>query len=161
MLNCEVWMPGHAELKPKKMLTGAIAIFEMTVYFSKNFGMERKYDLDERLINFTDMIIDVSEALPKTLAGNHIAGQLVRSGTSPALQYGEAQSAESRNDFIHKMKISAKELRETYNCLRIIKKRKWYDEEKLLKILDENNQLISIFVKSIETARKNNATKKE
>jgi four helix bundle protein len=123
--------------------------------------MERKYDLDERLINFADMIIDVSEVLPKTLAGNHIAGQLVRSGTSPALQYGEAQSAESRNDFIHKMKISAKELRETYNCLRIIEKRKWYDEEKLLKVLDENNQLISIFVKSIETARKNNVSKKE
>ena len=67
--------------------------------------MERKYDLDERLINFADMIIDISEFLPKTFAGNHIAGQLVRSGTSPALNYGEAQSAESRNDFIHKMKI--------------------------------------------------------
>ena len=123
--------------------------------------MERKYDLDERLINFADMIIDISEILPKTFAGNHIAGQLVRSGTAPALNYGEAQSAESRNDFIHKMKISAKELRETFNCLRIIRKRKWYSEEKLLKVLDENNQLISIFVKSIETAKKNNSPKKE
>ena len=123
--------------------------------------MERKYDLDERLINFADMIIDISEVLPKAFAGNHIAGQLVRSGTAPALQYGEAQSAESRNDFIHKMKISAKELRETYNCIRLIKKRKWYDEEKILKVLDENNQLISIFVKSIETAKKNNADKRK
>ncbi len=123
--------------------------------------MERKYDLDERLINFADMIIDISEVLPKTFAGNHIAGQLVRSGTAPALNYGEAQSAESRNDFIHKMKVSAKELRETYNCLRIIRKRKWYTEEKLLLVLDENNQLISIFVKSIETAKKNNDDKKE
>ena len=123
--------------------------------------MERKYDLDERLINFADMIIDISEVLPKTFAGNHIAGQLVRSGTAPALQYGEAQSAESRNDFIHKMKISAKELRETYNCIRIIKKRKWYAEEKILQVLDENNQLISIFVKSIETAKKNNTPKKD
>lgn len=122
--------------------------------------MGGKYDLDERLINFADMIIDISEALPKTLAGSHIAGQLVRSGTAPALNYGEAQSAESRNDFIHKMKVSAKELRETYNCLRIIKKRKWYTEEKLLPVLDENNQLISIFVKSIETAKKNNTPKK-
>ncbi len=122
--------------------------------------MERKYDLDERLINFADMIIDISEALPKTFAGNHIAGQLVRSGTAPALNYGEAQSAESRNDFIHKMKISAKELRETYNCLRIIRKRKWHEEDSLLSILDENNQLISIFVKSIETAKKNNQIKK-
>ena len=123
--------------------------------------MERKYDLDERLINFADMIIDISEVLPKTFAGNHIAGQLVRSGTAPALQYGEAQSAESRNDFIHKMKISAKELRETYNCIRLIRKRKWYAEEKILKVLDENNQLISIFVKSIETAKKNNTPKKD
>ena len=123
--------------------------------------MERKYDLDERLINFADMIIDISEVLPKTFAGNHIAGQLVRSGTAPALQYGEAQSAESRNDFIHKMKISAKELRETYNCIRIIKKRKWYAVEKILQVLDENNQLISIFVKSIETAKKNNNPKKD
>ncbi len=118
--------------------------------------MERKYDLDERLINFADMIIDISEVLPKTFAANHIAGQLVRSGTAPALNYGEAQSAESRNDFIHKMKISAKELRETYNCLRIIRKRKWHPEDSLLPVLNENNQLISIFVKSIETARKNN-----
>jgi four helix bundle protein len=122
--------------------------------------MERKFDLDERLINFADMIIDISEVLPKTFAGNHIAGQLVRSGTAPTLNYGEAQSAESRNDFIHKMKISAKELRETYNCLRIVRKRKWYVEEKIILVLDENNQLISIFVKSIETAKKNNNPKK-
>lgn len=118
--------------------------------------MNRKFDLDERLIEFAAVIIDVSESLPKTLAGNHLAGQLVRSGTSPALNYGEAQSAESRNDFIHKMKISAKELRETFNCLRIIRKKQWYNDDKLAKLLDENNQLISIFVKSIETAKKNN-----
>ena len=121
--------------------------------------MERKFDLDERLINFSVAIIDISEGLPKSFAGNHIAGQLVRSGTSPALNYGEAQSAESRNDFIHKMKISAKELRETFNCLRIIKKKNWHPDEKMLPVLDENNQLISIFVKSIETAKRNNEAK--
>ncbi|HQW93219.1 MAG TPA: four helix bundle protein [Ferruginibacter sp.] len=131
------------------------------ILFKSTYLMERKYDLDERLINFADMIIDISEVLPKTFAGNHIAGQLVRSGTAPALQYGEAQSAESRNDFIHKMKISAKELRETYNCIRLIRKRKWHAEDKILKVLDENNQLISIFVKSIETAKKNNTPKKD
>jgi four helix bundle protein len=75
------------------------------------------------------------------------------------LNYGEAQSAESRNDFIHKMKISAKELRETFNCLRIIKKKNWHPDEKMLPVLDENNQLISIFVKSIETAKRNNNAK--
>ena len=117
--------------------------------------MERKFDLDERLINFASEIIDVSEALPNTIAGRHISGQLVRCGTAPALHYGEAQGAESRKDFIHKLKIGLKELRETFNCHRIVRKKKWYPEEKLALIIDENNQLISIFVKSIETARKN------
>ncbi len=118
--------------------------------------MDRKFDLDERLIDFASLIIDISEALPQSIAGQHLAGQVVRSGTSPCLQYGEAQSAESRSDFIHKMKISAKELRETFNCLRIIRKRGWYDEPVLNKCIDENNQLISIFVKSIDTAQRNN-----
>ena len=117
--------------------------------------MERKFDLDERLIEFASTIIDISEALPRTIAGTHIAGQIVRSGTAPALHYGEAQGAESRNDFIHKMKIALKELRETFNCLRIIKRKNWFDETKLISCIDENNQLISIFVKSIETAKKN------
>lgn len=121
--------------------------------------MKRNFDLDERLINFAVITINISEALPKTFAGNHIAGQLVRSGTSPALNYGEAQGAESRNDFIHKMKISLRELRETFNCLKIIRKKNWYSDEKLLPILDENNQLISIFVKCIETAKINNTSR--
>ena len=118
--------------------------------------MDRKFNLDERLIEFASVIIDITEALPNTVAGTHIAGQLTRSGTAPCLQYGEAQGAESRNDFIHKMKISLKELRETYNCLRLIKRKSWYQEDKLNFWIDENNQLISIFVKSIETAKKNN-----
>jgi four helix bundle protein len=123
--------------------------------------MQWKFDLDERLIAFAVSIIEVSEGLPNTLAGNHLAGQLVTCGTSPALNYGEAQSAESRNDFIHKMKVSAKELRETYSCLRIIKKKGWCTGDNLMAVLDENNQLISIFVKSIETARKNNEKSKK
>ena len=117
--------------------------------------MQKKYDLDERLINFASDCIDVSEKLPKTLAGNHIASQLVRSSTSPALHYGEAQSAESRNDFIHKMKVCLKELRETFNCLRLIKKRSWYDEVKLSGLIAENNELIVIFVSSLKTAQQN------
>ncbi len=118
--------------------------------------MEKKYDLCERLIQFASKIIDVAEVLPKTFAGNHLSGQLIRSGTSPALQYGEAQSAESRNDFIHKMKIAVKELRETFNCLRIIQLKNWVKTETLQPVIEENNQLIAIFVKSIETAQKNN-----
>jgi len=92
--------------------------------------LERKFDLEERLIDFASNIVDVAEALPNTIAGNHLAGQLVRSGTAPALQYGEAQAAESRQDFIHKMKVALKELRETYNCSRIIKKKDWYENTK-------------------------------
>jgi four helix bundle protein len=118
--------------------------------------MTRKFDLNERLISFAVTIINISEKLPSSYAGNHIAGQLVRSGTSPALNYGEAQSAESRNDFIHKMKVSAKELRETFNCLKIIRGKNWSTDETLTPALDENNQLIAIFVKSVETAQANN-----
>ena len=117
--------------------------------------MQKKYDLDERLINFASDCIDISEKLPKTLAGNHIASQLVRSSTSPALHYGEAQSAESRNDFIHKMKVCLKELRETFNCLRLIKKKNWHDDVKLSSLIAENNELIAIFVSSLKTAQQN------
>jgi len=113
------------------------------------------FDLDERLINFASSILELSDRLPQTLAGRHMAGQLIRSGTAPALHYGEAQAGESRKDFIHKMKVALKELRETFNGLRIVKTVKWLPADALNPILDENNQLISIFVRSIETATKN------
>ncbi len=117
---------------------------------------ERKYDLEDRLIDFAIRIIRIVESLPKTKVGNHIAGQLVRSGTSPAPNYGEAQSAESRPDFIHKMKISLKELRETRIWLLIIGKGNLINKIAELKSLtDENNELISIFVTSINTAKYN------
>src|SRR4051812_38373500 len=73
----------------------------------------RVFDLEERLIAFTVRVIGVVEALPRTRAGNHVAGQLIRCGSSPAPNYAEAQAAESRSDFVHKMKICLKELRET------------------------------------------------
>jgi four helix bundle protein len=112
--------------------------------------------LEERLIEFAVAITDIAEALPHTFAGRHLAGQLARSGTSPALNYGEAQAAESRSDFIHKMKIVLKELRETFCCLRIIQKKNWVTAPKLTSALHENNQLIAIFTKSIVTAQQNN-----
>jgi four helix bundle protein len=117
---------------------------------------ETRYDLEERLIDFAILISDVVESLPITRLGNYIAGQLVRSGCSPALNYGEAQSAESRNDFIHKMKIILKELRESLISIKIIERKRLHDLEKTLKAKDECNQLVAIFVKSIETAKKNN-----
>lgn len=94
--------------------------------------------------------------LPNTKAGNHIAGQLLRSGTSPAFNYGEAQVAESRNDFIHKMKICLKELKETSIALEIVKRKPLIKElDKVERANKECKELISIFVKSIETARRN------
>ena len=115
-----------------------------------------KMDLENRLIDFSVLIIEIVNEIPRTLAGTHLAGQLVRSGTSPSLNYGEAQGGESRKDFIHKLKIVLKELRETYICLRIIHKAKLYkNEEKILKAIKECNELIAIFVKSIETAKRN------
>ena len=83
----------------------------------------KKYDLEERLITFLLLGIEVVEQMSKTKAANHIAGQLLRSGTSPAFNYGEAQVAESRNDFIHKMKICLKELKETGIALQIVKRK--------------------------------------
>ena len=74
---------------------------------------QRNYDLQERLIEFAVRVLNVVESLPNSRVGNHVAGQLIRSGTSPAPNYGEAQSAESRKDFIHIMKVALKELRET------------------------------------------------
>ena len=122
-----------------------------------NESGNKKFDLEERLIDFAVSIINITENLNNTRAGNHIAGQLVRSGTSPALQYGEAQSAESRNDFVHKLNISLKELRESLVSLKIIKKVPLTEKLDLVeKALTECNELISIFVKSIETAKKDN-----
>jgi len=115
-----------------------------------------KFDLEERLINFAVLIVEICEKMPDLKASNHLSGQLIRSGTSPALNYGEAQSGESRKDFIHKIKIVLKELRESYVCLKIIHRSKLYKtEEKMKQAMSENNELISIFVKSAETAQKN------
>jgi len=115
-----------------------------------------KFDLEERLITFSVLIIEIVNEAPNTKAGNHLSGQLVRSGTSVSLNYGEAQSGESRRDFIHKMKVVLKELRESFVCLKIIHRTKLYKTEmKIENALKENNELISIFVKSIETAQNN------
>ena len=114
----------------------------------------RTFDLEDRLIEFAVRIIRLAEALPKTRVGNHVSGQIIRSGTSPAPNYGEAQSAESRPDFIHKMKVCLKELRETRVWLLMIAKANLVKSPSQLDtLIDENNQLISIFVTSIKTAR--------
>ena len=122
----------------------------------------RKFDLEERLIKFAIRMMEISENLPNTKAGNHISGQLVRSGSSPALNYGEAQAAESKADFSHKMKIILKELRETRICLKIIMlKPLLQNPNEIQSDMNECNELISIFAKSIKTVEKNMITKNE
>ena len=112
-----------------------------------------KFNLEERLINFAVLILEITEKLPETRGSSHLSGQLVRCGTAPALHYGEAQSAESRKDFIHKMKIGLKELKETRVCLKLLSRRKLAKSVEL--ISKENEELIAIVSKSIETAKKN------
>lgn len=119
----------------------------------------KKFDLEERLIDFSSLIIYITESLPNSRLGSHLAGQMIRSGTSVSLNYGEAQSAESRKDFIHKIKVVLKELRETLVCLKLIRKRALIRTEKLDKAIQENNELISIFVASVKTTMKNDSKK--
>ena len=114
---------------------------------------ERAFDLEDRLVEFAVRVIGVVEALPDSNVGKHVASQLVRSGTSPAPNYGEAQSAESRRDFIHKMKVALKELRETLVWLKIIERKPLCPPDRLREILQECDELIAIFVKSIQTAQ--------
>jgi len=119
-----------------------------------------RFDLEERLVKFSVMVISLAESLEDSMAGKYIAGQIIRSCISPALNYGEAKSAESTNDFIHKMKVALKELRETFISLQIIGTKPLTKKDELLsQCIKEANELISIFVKSIQTAVKNKSTK--
>ena len=116
----------------------------------------RRYDLEERLLEFAAAVIDLSEKLPDSRAGNHVAGQVLRSGTSPYPNHGEAEDAESREDFIHKLKLCLKELRETRRWARLIQRKGWASNETtLIFILGEADELIRIFFSSIQTARRN------
>jgi len=109
--------------------------------------------LEDRLINFAVRIIKLSAALPKTPAGKHIAGQILRSGTSPAPNYGEARGAESHADFVHKLGIVLKELNETVIWLCIIERSEILSPALIGDILSENRELCRIFTASLKTAR--------
>lgn len=109
--------------------------------------------LEERLIQFAIDVILLCKKIDKSFASEHLAKQLIRSATSSALNYGEARSGESTRDFLHKMKICLKELRESFINLKIQKGANLIsDFETLEKLLKENDELISIFVVSIKTA---------
>lgn len=112
-------------------------------------------ELEERLIDFAVRIIRLSASLPRTSAGKHIAGQILRSGTSPAPNYGEARGAESHADFIHKFGIVLKELNETSIWLRMIHRSDMLKQEMLKDLIEENSELCRIFASSLKTARGN------
>jgi four helix bundle protein len=109
-----------------------------------------KFNLEQRLIDFAVLTLEISERMPDTRGSNHLSGQLVRSGTAPALQYGEAQSAESRKDFIHKMKVALKELRESSICLQIILRKKYLSGLVLDSTIKESSELIAILSRAFK-----------
>ena len=110
--------------------------------------------LEERLIDFAVRIIKLCNRLPKTAAGKHISGQILRCGTSPAPNYGEARGAETRADFVHKVSIVFKELNETSVWLQIIERSQMLPTALLVDLIRENNELCRIFGKSLKTARR-------
>ena len=117
-------------------------------------------DLENRLINFAILVLEITDNLPSKRSCSHLGDQLMRSGTSPALNYGEAQFAESRNDFIHKIKICLKELKESKICLTIIERRNYCTENDKIEIaLKEVTELVNIFTKSAKTASENKIRK--
>ena len=116
---------------------------------------KQPYVLEERLLTYSVSIIKLVDQLPSTKVGNHVAGQLLRSGTSPYPNHGEAQAAESPKDFIHKLRISLKELRETQRWLKLMQRVPLIKKPEQLKvIIEETEELIRIFVASIKTAQK-------
>ncbi|HSU28800.1 MAG TPA: four helix bundle protein [Chitinophagaceae bacterium] len=118
----------------------------------------RKYDLEDRLVKFAILAIEVCDILPSSKTGNNLEHQLSRSGTAPALIYGEAQAAESIADFIHKIKLVLKELRESRIILRIILEKPVLKAEKVETTLKECNELVAIFTKSVQTAKQKKNT---
>ena len=120
-----------------------------------------KNNLEERLISFAVLVLDLVTTMKKSFAGNHLSEQLTRSSTSAALNYGEAQSGESRKDFIHKLKVVLKELRESQVSLMIVYRANLHpDEEQIQFAIKESNELVSIFVASVATATKNQVSEK-
>lgn len=118
-------------------------------------------DLEDRLIAFAIRAVRLAEQLPKTCIGNRLNDQLTRASTSAPLNYGEAQSAESRKDFIHKSQIVLKELRESNVAFKMIDGLKLAkDPQELAALMQEFHELIAIFVTSVNTARRNDQKKR-
>ncbi|MEO7081732.1 MAG: four helix bundle protein [Flavobacteriales bacterium] len=119
--------------------------------------MERKYDLDDRCVEFGARIVIYTDKMPRSVAGTHLAKQLLRSGTAPALHYGEVQGSESTADFLHKIRLALKELRESRNNMRIQARANLMDlsKEDNAWLLNESVELVAIFAASVKTAERN------
>jgi four helix bundle protein len=112
------------------------------------------FDLEERLVHFSCRITDLADALPKTRAGNYLSGQLVRAGLSPAFNYGEAQAAESRYDFVHKLALVLKELKTCRVTMKIVRTKQLIQPvEALLPLYRNGEELIAIVTKCILAAK--------
>ena len=123
-------------------------------------GGQLKYDLEDRLLEYAARIIRLTDALPRTWAGAHVADQLLRSGTSPLSNHGEAQAAESPGDFIHTLSVGLKELKESRRWLRLVVKAQLVNESvRIEPLLAETEELVRIFAASIRTARSRKAKK--
>ena len=116
---------------------------------------EKSNQLADRLLDFAAKIIQIADALPNTVAGRHIGGQLIKAGTSGGSNYEEACGAESRSDFAHKMSIVLKELKESRYWLRLIQRTQMLTTKDTDSTLLECEQLCAIVAKSIITAKKN------
>jgi four helix bundle protein len=116
---------------------------------------QRGEDLEDRLLDFAARVGKLVDALPDTRLGRHIAGQLVRSGTSPAPNYAEACAAESKKDFVHKLGIALKELRESRTWVKLIRKSRMLPDDRITPLLDECIELCNIIGKSVVTAKTN------
>ncbi|HET9708544.1 MAG TPA: four helix bundle protein [Gemmatimonadales bacterium] len=114
-----------------------------------------RYDLEDRLVRFAADVCRLATRLSPTAVGKHITVQVVRSGTSPLANYGEVQGAESRRDFVHKLGICVKELRETRTWLKLIDELKLCPGDPLPRLLEECDELLAITASSIKTARLN------
>ena len=123
---------------------------------SSRYSQSRADELEERLIDFAVRIIRLSASLPRSVAGKHVGSQIMRSGTSPAPNYGEARGAESHADFVHKLRIVLKELNETSIWLRTIERSQMLQADSIAQLIQENKELCRIFTSSLKTARSRN-----
>jgi four helix bundle protein len=120
----------------------------------------QKSELENRLVKFSVDIIGMTKELEGCFESHHLSRQIIRSGTAVALLYGEAQGAATKRDFIHKISLVLRELRETHINLKIISNTNLYPNKSSMdELLDENNQLISIFMKTYVTSLKNEGRK--